>query len=485
MSLPVPAAVGPARTLRDATAAATGRARELRLVLESARVLIWEMELSSGTIRYEESAEVLLEMGFRAGVLPATVDAWLALVHPDDREGVHRRLLRAFAEGGGFDAEYRVVLPDAEVPVHWIETRGRVHTDDGTPRMFGVSLDLTLRRLQSERLREREETLDALFAASPTPITILDVEGRVVLASPATRTVFGYEPSDQKGTFTHHHVHPEDRERVAGAIGRAMLSDETSRMRFRYRHGAGHWLVLEVDGRRMTDGAGKPAGLVAVARDVTDQARLEEEVRDARDRLELRVRQRTAALELSQLEILERLALAAELRDDDTGRHTRRVGRNAARLARAMGIPMEEVNLLRRAAPLHDVGKIGLPDAIFLKPGRLTDEEFTVIRSHTTIGARILSGGHFPLLRMAEEIALTHHERWDGRGYPRGLAGEEIPLVGRIVAVVDVFDALTHARPYKKAWTVADALEELVRERGKQFDGAIVDAFLTLHHRGR
>jgi putative two-component system response regulator len=485
MSVPVPAAGPAAPPFRPVADVAADRSRQLRLALESARVLLWEMDPASGRIRYEEEPEVLLEMDFRPELLPATLEEWLALVHPDDREEVHRRLLVAFDERGAFEAEYRVLLPDALIPVHRIETRGRVYDGGGAARMLGVSLDMTERRLQAERLREREETLAALFEASPTPITILDGGGRVVLASPATRTVFGYEPRAQRGTYTQHFVHPEDRERVAAAIERAMETDETSRMRFRYQHADGRWLVLEVDGRRLTDGAGGTTGLVAVSRDVTEHARLEEEVLRSRDQLEVRVRERTVALELSQVEILERLALAAEFRDDDTGRHTRRVGRNAARVARALGLGIEQVNLLRRAAPLHDVGKIGIPDGVFLKPGRLTDEEFAIVRTHTTIGARILSGGHFPLLRMAEEIALNHHERWDGRGYPNRLAGEEIPLVARIVSVVDVFDALTHARPYKLAWPVADALAELERERGGQFDPAVVDAFVALRRRDR
>src|SRR5439155_2354682 len=139
-------------------------------------------------------------------------------------------------------------------------------------------------------------------------------------------------------------------------------------------------------------------------------------------------------LEQARLEILDRLALAAEYRDDDTQEHARRIGRTCAQLAHGLGLPHREVELIRRAAPLHDIGKIGIPDAILLKPGNLTDEEFEQMGTHTTIGAEILSGGTSPLLQMAERIALTHHERWDGRGYPRGLSDQQIPLPGRIVA---------------------------------------------------
>ncbi|HEX9839548.1 MAG TPA: HD domain-containing phosphohydrolase [Anaerolineales bacterium] len=193
--------------------------------------------------------------------------------------------------------------------------------------------------------------------------------------------------------------------------------------------------------------------------------------------LEQKVRERTAELEETQIEILERLALAAEYRDDDTGEHTRRVGQMSAQIAQALGLPEAEVELIRRAAPLHDVGKIAIPDSILLKPGKLTPAEFELMKTHTTLGAKMLSGGQFPLLQRAEEIALTHHERWDGTGYS-GLKGESIPMAGRIVTVADVFDALTNERPYKKAWLHTEAIEEIQRQTGRQFDPRVVEAFL-------
>jgi putative nucleotidyltransferase with HDIG domain len=193
--------------------------------------------------------------------------------------------------------------------------------------------------------------------------------------------------------------------------------------------------------------------------------------------LEQRVHERTADLEEARLEILQRLALAAEFRDDATGQHTQRVGRACAALAAAVGRPPGEVEDIRRAAPLHDIGKIGIPDAILLKPARLTPEEWAVMRSHTVIGARILSGSNVPVLQVAERIAISHHERWNGSGYPQGLHAEEIPLEGRILAVVDVFDALTSPRPYKPAWPVGDALEEIRQQKEHHFDPRLVDAF--------
>lgn len=201
--------------------------------------------------------------------------------------------------------------------------------------------------------------------------------------------------------------------------------------------------------------------------------------------LDAKVRERTRELEAAQIEIIERLAKAAEFRDDNTGQHTERVGQMAASIARQIGLADAQVALIRRAAPLHDVGKIGVPDTILLKLGKLTAEEFAIVRTHTTIGARILSGSRFPILRLAEEIAFSHHERWDGYGYA-GISREAIPLAGRIVAVADVFDALTQQRPYKEAWPVAEAIAEIDRQRARHFDPKLVDAFLrVIEHRKR
>ena len=212
-------------------------------------------------------------------------------------------------------------------------------------------------------------------------------------------------------------------------------------------------------------------------------------VEDLQDRLfernanlEDEVAERTRDLEQARLEILERLALAGEFRDDDTQEHARRIGRTCALVAMELGLPNREIELIQRAAPLHDIGKVGLPDAILLKPGRLTDGEFETMKTHTTIGAEILSGSSSPVLAMAEQIALTHHERWDGHGYPHGLSGEYIPLPGRIVSVADVFDALTHERPYKRAWPLHEALAEISQQAGRQFDPDVLQAFSRLDH---
>ena len=166
-------------------------------------------------------------------------------------------------------------------------------------------------------------------------------------------------------------------------------------------------------------------------------------------------------------------------REDETGEHTQRVGKIAARIFTELGFFDDQAEMIRRVAPLHDIGKIGIPDSILLKPGKLTPQEWEVMKTHTTIGAGMLSGSQSPLLQMAEEIAQTHPERWDGNGY-FGMKEEDIPLAGRIVTVADVFDALTHSRPYKEAWPYAKALEEIEGQSGKQFDPQIVQTFLKI-----
>lgn len=210
--------------------------------------------------------------------------------------------------------------------------------------------------------------------------------------------------------------------------------------------------------------------------------RLETQLKRHGDQLEERVRERTTDLEQAQLEIAERLAMAAEYRDDETHQHAERIGYTAALLGARLGLSTATLADLRRAAPLHDIGKIAIPDSILLKPGRLTTEEFETIKTHTVVGARLLSGSSSRLLQMAEEIALTHHERWEGTGYPRGLSAHATPLTGRIVAVADVFDALTHRRPYKEAWPIDDAVNEIITAAGSHFDPDVVDAFTSLDH---
>ncbi|WP_445376563.1 HD-GYP domain-containing protein [Niveispirillum fermenti] len=194
--------------------------------------------------------------------------------------------------------------------------------------------------------------------------------------------------------------------------------------------------------------------------------------------LEEQVRARTAELEHTRAEIIHRLCNAGEFRDEDTGRHVARIGQLSARLAALAGLDDGFVQRLGAAAPLHDIGKIGIPDRVLLKPGKLDPAEWNVMRSHCALGAQILAGSGLPLLDLASEIALSHHEKWDGGGYPRGLSGTDIPLSGRIVAVCDVFDALLSHRPYKQPWSMDRALAYIGEVAGSHLDPDIAQLFL-------
>jgi putative two-component system response regulator len=223
----------------------------------------------------------------------------------------------------------------------------------------------------------------------------------------------------------------------------------------------------------------KPSDATEVAlriRNLLTTRLLHRALRRHNDRLEAAVQERTRQLEEAHVEMLERLAVATEFRDDATGQHTRRVGEYAAAIAARLGLPAGRVETIRRAAPLHDVGKIGVPDAILLKPASLTSEEFEAIKTHTIIGGRILAGGRYALLRTAEEVALHHHERWDGAGYPHGLRGNETPLEARIVAVADAYDSMMHDRPYRRALRPPDVWEILWGGAGRQWERALVEA---------
>jgi len=206
---------------------------------------------------------------------------------------------------------------------------------------------------------------------------------------------------------------------------------------------------------------------------------LHKAVRNQNEVLEERVRERTRELEDTRREIIRRLGRAAEYRDNETGLHIIRMSKFSQVLALAAGLSEQGAEMLLNASPMHDIGKIGIPDAILLKPGKLDADEWETMKRHSSIGAKILSGHPSELMQMAREIALAHHEKWDGSGYPKGLRGEQIPLSCRIVALADVFDALTSKRPYKKAWPVSKAVEYIKENSGKHFDPRLVELFIA------
>ena len=334
---------------------------------------------------------------------------------------------------------------------------------------IGAIRDITERAERAERERtidqdlRREAQLDRIvFQEAPVGSVITGRDGRIERVNHAICTMLGHVPETFSGAHFLEFTHPEDREASAAAVA-AVISGAPGAQHFetRYVHASGRVIEARIAVTAIRDDAEKVTQLFAQVEDVTD------------------ARRTTRELQQAQFEMLARLAAAAELHDDDTGQHTLRVADLSVAIARTIGLPDEQLELLRLAAPLHDVGKIAISDTVLRKRGKLTIEEFDQVKTHTTSGAQMLADSPFELLALAERIALTHHEHWDGSGYPTGLAGEAIPITGRIVAVADVFDALTHSRPYKTAWSTDDAITELTSQAGTHFDPLVVDAFLS------
>jgi response regulator RpfG family c-di-GMP phosphodiesterase len=325
--------------------------------------------------------------------------------------------------------------------------------------------------LLARNVEEAQRFLLSTFDSLTSHVAVIDQNGEILAANRAWKQ---YSEANDGSTYAcgvganylaacEAAVGPEADQAWAVVRGiRQVMGGEIKEFHLEYPcHSPGkrRWFTV-----RVTPFAGEgPVRVVVAHENISDRKRIE------------------AELELAQWETVQRLARVAEYRDESPDLHIQRVGAIAGRIAQAMGLPADQVLLLEQAAPLHDVGKIGVPDTILLKPGELTAEEFLLMKEHTTIGGQILSGSSSCILQMAEEIALYHHERWNGEGYME-LHGESIPLSARIVTVADVFDVLTHARPSEQAWSVAAAVAEIEKQSGHQFDPQVVSAFLTLPH---
>ena len=347
--------------------------------------------------------------------------------------------------------------------VGWVLSRGAIFIALGS--LLGW-LAASRQRLARQIAHERDLSPDLIATAS--------FDGFLTDVNAAFSRTLGYTREQLLARPFLDFVHPHDR--MATRSAKDGLIDgggELVSFQNRCRCADGSYRWLEWSSRPEA----KSRTLAVVGRDVTDRKRLEEQEHRYQERLEREVAERTQALEESRRETVARLALAAEYRDDGTERHNARVSETSAQIAVVLGLDAHTVALVREAALLHDVGKVGVSDALLLKPGQLTDAEFADVKQHAEIGAAILSGSTSEVLRISEAVALSHHERWDGSGYPNGLIGDAIPLAARIVAVADVFDALTHTRPYKRASTVEVAVAELHRLAGSEFDPVVIAAF--------
>ena len=403
----------------------------------------WELVLETGSMARSDGLSQIL------GIDPGDelgVDGFLARVHPEDRQLVSEAASRCLRTGRA-TVEYRIVRSDQTIRT--LRSEGeRVHAGPrGLRALRGAVVDVTDER--------------AGFEGAPIGMLVAEPEQlRLLRANPALCSMLGRSREELLGLTLVELTHPEDHDHLWQTQQELLTGAAPSaeaETRFLLPDGGVMWASIYVTPVHRRDGSVRTYSAQII--DITER------------------RNRTAEVHCARVESLRRLAVASAYHDNETQEHTDRVACLSARIGAALGMSPAQLEILRAAAPLHDVGKIGIPDTILLKPGPLVHEERQIMERHTLIGADILSGSESDVLKLAEQIALAHHERWDGQGYPHRLLGDSIPLAARIVAVADVFDALTHDRPYKQAWSVERAVEHIRDQAGRHFAPDIVTAF--------
>ncbi len=409
-------------------------------------------------------------------------------VHPDDRLRV-RGIVFGLAPGARAELRYRYL----HAAGHWVWLDATVSNLLHDPAVGAFVLnyrDVTdevraaeerERLLKQERRARRDaeaerRRLERLVERAPTAMaTVVGPDHRFELANAGFLETFGR--SDLEGRPFAAAFPELDRQEWTTVLDRVRRRGEPFAERAKdldvVRDGTGRatHLYLDVEFQPLLDADGEATGILLHAVDLTEAIRARQEA----ERL-------SSELRTAYDRTIEGWARALDMKDEETAGHSQRVTDMTVRLARHLGVAGEALTHLRRGALLHDIGKMGVPDEILLKPGRLTPEEFTVIQGHTDLACTLLRP--IPFLRQALDIPYAHHEKWDGSGYPRGVAGDAIPFAARIFAVIDVFDALTNDRPYRPAWSESEALEHVRSGRGRHFDPQVVDAFLELHARG-
>ena len=338
------------------------------------------------------------------------------------------------------------------------------HIAENAIKQWRISLEQE--RMQ-KALAERESQFRLLAENSSDMITRHDVNGNILYASPACESLVGYTPEELTSQPALDFIHPDDKRLLLEYFSSATRENSIAAIPFRARHRNGSYIWLETTARFIFDSEKNAAEIQASSRDITE-------------RKEAQVALQRAHIDLQEAydKTIEGWVLALDLRDRETEGHTQRVTEMTVRLARQLGCTEEEIVHIRRGALLHDMGKMGIPDEILQKPGPLTDEEWKVMRRHPLYAYQMLSPISY--LNQALIIPYYHHERWDGSGYPHGLKGEDIPLFARFFAIVDVWDALSSDRPYRKRMPPREIVDYLRKEAGRLFDPQIVEKFLHL-----
>ena len=361
--------------------------------------------------------------------------------------------------------QVKVIRNDKEVL--WLEIYlALLKRDNEVYAIQVISRDITANKRAEEAIRSTNELLQALINAAPLAIDIVDTKGNVRLWSPAAEELFGWKASEVIGgplPSVPEELQSEVREQIEHELlGAAHYGLETRRLRK-----DGSLIDVQLWTSPLHDFEGKIIGSVGLLIDITERKQAERQIQAL-----------NAELLIAYDETLEGWARALDLRDENTEDHSVRVIDLTVELARVLGIPEHDMIHVRRGAMLHDIGKMGVPDAVLLKPGPLTDDEWQIMRKHPVFAYDLLS--NIPFLRPALDIPYYHHEKWDGSGYPRGLSGEQIPLAARIFSIVDVWDALSSDRPYRERWVKSKILEYIRAEAGTRFDPEIVKLFLKL-----
>ncbi len=390
------------------------------------------------------------------------------IVHPEDLSGPVSALNELHSKETVTNVSFRVQRKDGRLT--WFETSYRAIRDPHTQALSEIhaaSRDITDRRKAEEKLRANEDRFRSLVQNSSEIIIVLSAEGKIIYESPSTTRLLGYRPGTLVGQPPNTFIHPDDRNIVEVAIYSLMQRYQyTNPIEFRVQHANNSWIYLEALGTNLLDNP-TVNGIVVTLRDISERKRSEVALQSAHDDL-------VQAYEAT----IEGWSRALDLRDHETEGHTQRVAEMTLRLASAIGIPESDWIHIRRGALLHDIGKMGIPDEILLKPAKLTEAEWVEMRRHPQYAYDMLHP--ITYLRPALDIPFYHHEKWNGSGYPHNLSGEAIPLSARLFAVVDVWDALCSDRPYRKACPQPEVLAYFQDQVGKHFDPDIVKVFLEL-----